>query len=86
MYTKEDFWRDYPPKEQPFAFPWEAEYHRQVLAKTVAQAARVAYETGREKGREEERKAVAHIMRDLGLDHELITRVTGLTAVEIAAL
>lgn len=36
MYTKEDFWRDYPPKEQPFAFPWEAEYHRQVLAKTVA--------------------------------------------------
>ena len=78
MYTKEDFWRDYPPKEQPFAFPWEEEYHKEVLAKAVEEAVRTAHE--------EERKAKARTMRELGMDYELITKVTGLTAAEIDAL
>lgn len=78
MYTKEDFWRDYPPTEQPFAFPWEEEYHKEVLAKAVEEAVRTAHE--------EERKANARTMRDLGMDYELITKVTGLTAAEIDAL
>ncbi|MCE7986414.1 MAG: hypothetical protein DYG89_35025 [Caldilinea sp. CFX5] len=91
MYTKEDFWRDYPPKDQPFAFPWEEEYHKEVLSKAVAEAARAGHEAGleegreegfkegREEGREEERKATARTMRELGVAYALISKVTGLT-------
>ena len=86
MYTKEDFWRDYPPKDQPFAFPWEEEYHKEVLTKAVAEAARASHEAGLEEGREEGRKATARTMRELGVDYALISKVTGLTDEEIRAL
>ena len=36
MYTKEDFLRDHPPESQKhFLFPWEEEYHRQEIKKTL---------------------------------------------------
>jgi hypothetical protein len=90
MYTEQDFWRDYPPKDQPFAFPWEEAYHKEVLAKATAEAARAGHEAGveegREEGREEERKATARTMRELGMGFDVISKVTGFTAEEIQAL
>ena len=77
MYTKEDFWRDYPPTNQPFAFPWEEEYHQQVIEQVRKEV--------RDEVRDEERKATARTMRSLGMDDELISKVTGLTAEEIQA-
>ena len=36
MYTKEDFLRDHPPESQKhFLFPWEEEYHREEIKKTL---------------------------------------------------
>ena len=78
MYTEQDFWRDYPPKNQPFAFPWEAEYHQRVIEQVRAEV--------RDEVRDEERKTTARTMRDLGLDDALITKITGFTPEEIRAL
>ena len=87
MYTKEDFWRDYPPKDQPFAFPWTEEYHQRVIEQARKEAYEKAREEARNKAREEarieERRVIARTMHSLGLDSELIKRVTGLTVEEI---
>ena len=82
MYTEQDFWRDYPPKNQPFAFPWEAEYHQRV----IEQVREEVREEVRDEVREEERKTTARTMRDLGLDDALITKITGFTPEDIRAL
>jgi hypothetical protein len=75
MYTKEDFFKDYPPTGKKFAFPWEEEYHENELKKIREEAeekARLAEEKAKklaeEKARlaEEKAKRLAEDMEKLG--------------------
>jgi len=38
MYTEQYFWRDYPPNENPFVFPWLKEKHEREIQKVQAAA------------------------------------------------
>ncbi len=38
MYTEKDFFKDNPPSNKHFAFPWEETYHQQQIAKIQQQA------------------------------------------------
>ena len=70
MYTKEDFFRDYPPKEHPFVFTWEKEYHDKAILKAILQS---KFET-------------AGKMLDKGFEIPLISEITGLSEDDILAL
>jgi len=70
MYTKEDFLRDYPPKEYPFVFPWEKEYHEKAILKAILQS---KMETARK-------------MLDKGFKIPLISEITGFSEDDILAL
>ncbi len=56
MYTKEDFWRDYPPNENPFVFPWLKEYHEQEVQK-IQKTAREAMRKAAQKAAKAEAEA-----------------------------
>ena len=61
MYTKEDFFRDYPPpKEYRFAFPWEQELHERELKRVRDEAEekiRLAEERAKQSAEEKARLA-----------------------------
>ena len=70
MYTKEDFLRDYPPKEHPFAFPWEKEYHEKAIQEAIQQ----------------DKLETAKKMLAKGLKIPLISEITGLSEQDILTL
>lgn len=59
MYTKEDFWRDYPPNENPFVFPWLKEYHEQEVQKIQKTAREAMKKAAQEAARAEAARAEA---------------------------
>jgi uncharacterized protein (DUF3084 family) len=69
MYTKEDFFRDYPDKGIPFLFPWEQEYHKKEIKKLekifqverdkILKSERKKIEAERKKAEAERKKAEA---------------------------
>jgi predicted transposase/invertase (TIGR01784 family) len=82
MYTKEDFFRDYPPTDEFVPFPWDKERYEKTVNK--------AYEDGKEDGKEEGVKQnsieLATKMLSEGLAIPLIAKITGLSESEINAL
>ena len=59
MYTKEDFWRDYPPNDNPFVFPWLKEYHEREIQKIQEKAREAMREAARKAAREAARAEAA---------------------------
>ena len=89
MYTKEDFFRDYPPKEHPFAFAWEAEYHQQELKRVREEAQREAKEAVEKAAKEGAHKMAtetAQAMLAKGLSLTLISEITKLEQEVIRSL
>ncbi|MBM3235427.1 hypothetical protein FJZ31_03925 [Candidatus Poribacteria bacterium] len=82
MYTKEDFLRDYPPKEHPFVFPWEKEYHE----KAIQEATQQGIEQGVEQGIEKNKLETARKMLAEGVEISFILRITGLSEDDILTL
>ncbi|MBM3235428.1 hypothetical protein FJZ31_03930 [Candidatus Poribacteria bacterium] len=71
MYTKEDFFRDYPPKkEYPFVFPWEKEYHEKTIQEAIQKS----------------KLETAGNMLDKEFESPLISEITGLSEGDILAL
>ncbi len=59
MYTKEDFFREFPPTESPFVFPWEEEYHKREIEtiKQKAEEEKQRVEQEKQNVEQEKRKA-----------------------------
>lgn len=74
MYTKEDFWRDYPPNDNPFVWPWLKDYHEQELQKAVAREAR------------QEKMETAKTLLTMGMDVSQIAQATRLSEQQILSL
>ena len=77
MYTKEDFWRDYPPNDNPFVWPWLKEYHQQELQKAVAREAQKV---------QKEKMRTAKTLLTMGMDVSQIAQATRLSEQEILSL
>jgi predicted transposase YdaD len=71
MYTKEDFFRDYPPKkEYPFVLPWEKEYHEKAIREAIQKS----------------KLETAGNMLAKGFEIPFISEITGLSEDDILAL
>ena len=101
MYTEEDFWRDYPPTEEPFLLPWQKEYHdrkveeaaqlaAQETAKLMAQQAeetaqKVAQEAT-QAGFMAGKMKTAKALLLMGMDVSMISQATELSEEQILSL
>ena len=82
MYTEEDFWRDYPPTEEPFLLPWQKEYHDREIEKAAQKAAQKALMEGEAKGKMETAKALL----SMGMQVSIISKATALSEEQILSL
>ncbi len=56
MYTKEDFFKEFPPDESPFVFPWEEEYHNKEIEAIKQRVEQEKQRAEQEKHRAEQEK------------------------------
>ena len=90
MYTEEDFWRDYPPTEEPFLLPWQKEYYdrkvEQVAQQAAQKAAREAAQEARSSGKIEGKMETAKTLLLMGMDVSIISKATSLSEEQILSL
>ena len=71
MYTKEDFFRDYPPEKEHFLFPWEKAYiENEVKKRTRVTEEKILAERKRVEEERQKTEKLSKVLAKMGISVE----------------